>query len=273
MSEQYLLSFPKTQTTKTSWNRRHLLRLGVLKWLFETDAPDGVAFDVTTRLVGMKADLVASWHVPQTSKKLKKNMLFPQRILLVLCAEKREECWPECANPEEILKEIASLRQEMQAAEKEIRGAEPQLLDNNVLFEEFAVWNYGKSKNPGYQQLRSRLRLLESSLYKGTRLEKIARLGLADELYLAVPENELHPQELIPEWGLLSVAKDLSIEVRRPSERQVTQPEARMHLIQNMLLASLEQNLLGQGLQLLNNGSCRFVSRPRNRKLPSPPEL
>ncbi|MFA6929839.1 MAG: hypothetical protein WCT05_05885 [Lentisphaeria bacterium] len=273
MPEQFLLSFPKVHTQKKKQSRRNLLRLGVLKWLYETGAPDGVAFDVTTRLVGMKADLVASWHAPQRQKKLKMSLLVPQRIMMVLCAETRSECWPECAHPEEILKEIAKLRQEMQAVERDIRSAEPHLLDNNVLFEEFAVWNYGKSKNSVYQQLRGRLRSLESSLYKGTRLEKIARLGLADELYLAVPKNEIHPQELIPEWGLLAVAKDLQVEVLRLSERHSALPEARMHLIQNMLNASQGQNLQSQGFQVLNNGSIRFVSLPRCRKLPYSPEL
>ncbi len=273
MPEQYLLRFPKEQIRKQILSRRSVLRLGVLKWLFTAAEPDGVAFDVPTRVVGLKADLVASWHSPQRQKKLKMSLLVPQRVLLVLCAETRAECWPECAHPEEILAEIARLRAEMQDAEKEIRSSEPQLLDNNVLFEEFAVWNYGKSKNTDYQQLRSRMQGLESSLYKGTRLEKIARLGLADELYLAVPENELYPQELIAEWGLLSIAKDLQVKVLRESGGHQALPEARMHLVQNMLCAGRNALLESQGFQIQNDGSSRFVKRPRCRKLDTIPEL
>lgn len=273
MPEQYLLSFPKARNPKHKFNRRSLLRLGVLQWLFAADAPDGVAFDVPARAVGLKADVVASWHSPQRQKKLKMSLLVPQRVLLVLCAEKRAECWPECANPEEILAEIARLRSEMQHAEKDIRSREPHLLDNNVLFEEFAVWNYGKSKNSDYQQLRSRMQSLESSLYKGTRLEKIARLGLADELYLAVPESELHPEELIAEWGLLSVSKDLQVKVSRQSVGHHALPEARMHLVQNMLCAGRNALLESQGFQIQNDGSCRFVKRPYCRKLSTAPEL
>lgn len=273
MPEQFLLRFPKEQIRKQRLNRRRVLRLGVLKWLFSMEAPEGVAFDVSTRVVGLKADLVASWHSPQRQKKLKKSLLVPQRVMLVLCAETRAECWPECANPEEILAEIARLRAEMQHAEKEIRSREPHLLDNNVLFEEFAVWNYGKSKNPDYQQLRSRMQSLESGLYKGTRLEKIARLNLADELYLAVPENELHPQELIAEWGLISVGKDFQVNVLRESGGHQALPEARMHLVQNMLCAGRNALLESQGFQIQNDGSSRFVKRPRCRKLPDPPEL
>ncbi len=273
MPEQYLLRFQNVQIRKQKLNRRNVLRLGVLKWLFAADAPDGVAFDVPVRAVGLKADLVASWHTPQRQKKIKMPLLVPQRVMLALCAETRAECWPECAHPEEILAEIARLRAEMQHAEKEIRSREPHLLDNNVLFEEFAVWNYGKSKNMDYQQLRNRMQSLESSLYKGTRLEKIARLGLADQLYLAVPENELHPQELIAEWGLLSVTKDLQVEVLRESGGHKALPEARLHLVQNMLCAGRNALLESQGIQIQNDGSFRFVKRPRIRKLSAPPEL
>jgi hypothetical protein len=142
-----------------------------------------------------------------------------------------------------------------------------------MLFEEFAVWNYGKSKNLDYQQLRSRMKSLENNLYKGTKLEKIARLGLADELYLAVPENELHPQELIAGWGLLSVGKDLQVKVlQKSAERQVL-PEMRMHIVQQMLCTGRNALLESQGFQIMNDGSCRFVKRPRCRKLPAPPEL
>ena len=273
MPEQYLLSFSKEQIRKQKLNRRSVLRLGVLQWLFAAEAPDGVAFDVPARAVGLKADLVASWHMAQRQKKFKMSLLVPQRVMLILCAETRTECWPECAHPEEILGEIARLRLEMQHAEKEIRSREPHLLDNNVLFEEFAVWNYGKSKNLDYQQLRSRMQSLESSLYKGTRLEKIARLGLADELYLAVPESELHPEELIAEWGLLSVGKDLQVKVLRESGRHQALPEARMHLVQNMLCAGRNAVLESQGFQIQNDGSFCFVKRPRSRKLAAPPEL
>ncbi len=273
MPEQYLLSFSKEQIRKQKLNRRSVLRLGVLQWLFAAEAPDGVAFDVPARAVGLKADLVASWHMAQRQKKFKMSLLVPQRVMLILCAETRTECWPECAHPEEILGEIARLRLEMQHAEKEIRSREPHLLDNNVLFEEFAVWNYGKSKNLDYQQLRSRMQSLESSLYKGTRLEKIARLGLADELYLAVPESELHPEELIAEWGLLSVGKDLQVKVLRESGRHQALPEARMHLVQNMLCAGRNALLESQGFQIQKDGSCRFVKRSNFRKLAAPPEL
>jgi hypothetical protein len=273
MSEQYLLNFPKERKRKQNLNRRRVLRLGVLQWLFTADVPDAVAFDVPTRPVGLKADLIASWHSPQRHKKLRMSLLVPQRVMLVLCMESRAECWPECANPEEILAEIARLRTEMQHAEKEIRSSEPDLLDNNMLFEEFAVWNYGKSKNLDYQQLRSRMKSLENNLYKGTKLEKIARLGLADELYLAVPENELHPQELIAGWGLLSVGKDLQVKVlQKSAERQVL-PEMRMHIVQQMLCTGRNALLESQGFQIMNDGSCRFVKRPRCRKLPAPPEL
>ena len=268
MSEQYLLNFPKAESRRQKLKPRFALRLAVLRWLFseEGGGPDAVGFDVPVRVVGLKADLLASWHAAERQKKLRMSLLVPQRVVLVVCAETRAECWPECANPEEILREIGRLRAEMDAAEKEIRSNEPHLLDNNMLFEEFAIWNYGKSKDSDYPQLRSRVQALEQSLYKGTRLEKIARLGLADALYLAVPESEVQPHELIDGWGLLSVAKNLELTVLREPVRHKAPPEARMHLVQNMLCSGRDILLKENGLQIMRDGSSRFVKPRRPRK-------
>ena len=251
------------------------LRLAVLRWLFAApdSAPTAVSFDVKVRLLGVQADLLASWHPAQYQTNVKRKLQVPKRIIFVICAADRASCWPACARRDEILKQCSALRLQMQEMEKDIRSKEPHLLDNNMLFEEYAEWNYGKSVNSDYQELRAQLSQLETALYKGTPLEKIVRLKLADELYLAVPEGVLRPEELRQPWGLLTVSRDLQLRVRREGLPQSMQTEMRRHMIQNMLISQRDRLLEHMGLKLHKDGSFSYVSRTRSRKLKFIPEL
>jgi len=263
------------QIKKKQLPARQALRLAVLRWLFadSSSAPSAVSSDVKVRLLGVQADLLASWHPAVYQASVKRKLQVPKRIMLVICAADRASCWPACAERDEILEQSSALRLQMQRLEKDIRSKEPHLLDNNMLFEEYAEWDYGKSVNHGYQELRTQLNKLEKALYKGTQLEKIAGLNMADELYLAVPEGVLLPEELRRPWGLLTVSKDLQLSLRREALPQQMQPEMRRHMIQNMLVAQREQLLENMGLKLHKDGSSSYVSRPRSRKLKFMPEL
>lgn len=272
MQEQFQLHFSKIELGGNARSRIFNLRLAVLKWLSCTTQPDGWATDVPLKAASLKADVAAYWQALRRHKQLGVTLVVPKRTVVVLCAEDRQACWPECSHPEDILAEIMALREKMQQAELGIRSGEPHLREENVLFEEFAFWDYAKSKDPTYQQLRTRLKNLEESLYRGTRLNKIARTQVADEMYLAVPEGEVAPHEVIAGWGLLSVAKDLNVSVAKEATERECLPEARMHLLQNMLSASRRTIAEAQGLQISAKG-WRYVQPPRLRKPRHKPEL
>ncbi|NLF92830.1 MAG: hypothetical protein GX564_02995 [Oligosphaeraceae bacterium] len=246
--------------------------MAVLKWLHCTAKPDAWAVDVPLKAATLKADVVACWQSVRRHKNLGMNLVVPRCTAVVLCAENRQACWPECSHPEDILAELAALREQMRQAEQSIRSSEPHLREENVLFEEFAFWDYAKSTNADYQQMRRRLRNLEESLYRGTRLHKIACTRVADEMYLAVPEGEVAADEVISGWGLLTASKNLEIKVQREAAAHECLPEARLHLIQNMLIASRNTISAAQGLQITPQG-WRYVQPARSRKIRRQPEL
>jgi len=272
MQEQFLLHFKKDELDGKARSRIFNLRLAVLKWLHCTTHPDGWAIDVPLKAATLKADVVAYWQILRRHKQLGMTLVAPKRTVVVLCADNRQACWPECSHSEDILAEVVTLRAKMQQAELAIRSAEPHLREENVLFEEFAIWDYGKSKNPDYQQMRTRLRNLEESLYRGTRLDKIARAQVADEMYLAVPEGEIAPHEVIAGWGLLAVSKDLNVAVAKAATPRECLPEARMHLIQNMLSSARRTIAEAHGLQITAQ-DWRYVQPSRLRKPRRKPEL
>ncbi|NLZ63579.1 MAG: hypothetical protein GX902_07200 [Lentisphaerae bacterium] len=272
MQEQFLLNFKKDGAGQKQRPKSFNLRLAVLKWLHCTAKPDAWAVDVPLKAATLKADVVACWQSVRRHRKLGMNLVVPRRTVVVLCAENRKACWPECSQPEDILAELGELREKMRQAEQSIRNCEPHLREENVLFEEFAFWDYAKSTNAEYQQMRRRLRNLEESLYRGSRLHKIARTRVADELYLAVPDGEIAADEVISGWGLLAVHKNLEISVKREATVHECLPEARMHLIQNMLVASKNTISVAQGLRLTSRGWC-YVQPGRSRKVRRQPEL
>ena len=129
----------------------------------------------------------------------------------------RTSCWPECSGSEEIVPELRREQEYRQELEAEIRRTEPHLLDSDVLFPEIEYWNYEGTRNPAYRESLRRIRSYEKALYRGSRFERIRRADVANELYLAVPDGLIHPDELAEGWGLLYIARNLTVKVAKPA--------------------------------------------------------
>ena len=179
---------------------------------------------------------------------------------------KRCQCLPECAGAQAVARELVELKQQRGAMEAQIRIDEPHLLAEDELFDEFRSFDYNRSCNKEYHKLCRRIRSLEQSLYKGTRMEQLAKAAVADHLIIAVPENMISADEMPDNWGVWYIMPDRSIREVKAPEKQECSQESRLHLMQNIGHAALNSVLFAQGVKVDNSGRTRFTRQPRARR-------
>lgn len=235
------------------------LQRAVLAWLASL-GPTAAAARVPTRLAKFRADAAAFWSTPK-----KKRLLQPERTIVVEARLTRSSCWPECSGSDEIIPELKREHEYKAKLEAEIRRTEPWLLDSDVLFPEIEYWNYAGTKNPEYAKSLSRIRNYEDALYRGSRFERIQRANVANELYLAVPEGMIHPDELADGWGLLYIGNHLSVKIAKQAPVLECPQENMLHLSQNIAASSLADVLFAHGIYLCANGKTSFRRMPRRR--------
>ena len=237
------------------------LQRAALAWL-ASGFPTAAATRVPTRLTKFRADAAAFWSTPG-----KNRLLQPERTVLVEARATRSSCWPECSGSEEIVPQLRLEQERRQAIEAEIRIREPHLRDSDVLFPEIEYWNYSGTRNPEYRICLRKIREYERALYRGSRFERIRRANVANELYLAVPEGLIHPNELAEGWGLLYVSRNLSVKVVKQALPRECPQENMLHLSQNIAASSLNDVLFAHGVYLSSGGKISFRRLPRRRRL------
>lgn len=257
---------PATPQRRESVSRAPLffqreLQRAALAWL-ASGFPTAAAIRVPTRLTKFRADAAAFWSTPGRNR-----LLQPEHTVLVEARATRSSCWPECSGSEEIVPQLRLEQEKRQEIEAEIRRREPHLRDSAVLFPEIEYWNYAGTRNPEYKFCLRRIREYERALYRGSRFERIRRANVANELYLAVPEGMIHPNELAEGWGLLYVARNLSVKVVRKALFRECPQENMLHLSQNIAASSLSDVLFAHGVYLSSNGRVSFRRPPRRRRL------
>jgi hypothetical protein len=221
--------------------------------------PDGLAASVPVRFQKYKVAAAAFW-TRETGRRRE-----VAKTALVEIYDRRDRCFPECADRQALLAAIHELRERRQRLQDEIRATEPQLADSDDLFSEFRTWRYEESRNPEYVKLQRRLEKLRRALHQGSRLEHIRNAGVADELYLAVPEGAIEADEVASGWGLLHVGPDGGIrEISRP-ERRDCDPALRNHLALNIAAAAAHSVLFASGVAVRADGNVRFYRPPRRR--------
>lgn len=238
---------PSPRQSETEAVKRLLLRRAVLRWLTgQRNSPDGFAMDVPTALTTDRADVAAFWA--GQARFQRRNLAVPTRTCAVVCALTRRECYAASINPDALANELAALRRRMSVLEGVIRSQEPELRDSRALFEEYADWDYGHSQNTEYQKSRERVQEISEHLYRGTRMERIQQNGVANELYLAIPEGTVFTDEVMPGWGVLTLSPDGAITLERPAAEHAALPELQRHLAQQIAAAASGYVLAGLGL-------------------------
>lgn len=238
---------------------RHDLQRASLAWLASLN-PTAAAMRVPTRLAKFRAGAAAFWSSPGRHR-----LLQPDLTVVVEDRLTRDDCWPECAYSEMILPSYRECQATRRCLEENIRKNEPFLLDSDVLFPEVEYWNYEETSNPEYKPCLEKLNEFESALYRGSRFERIREGAVANELYLAVPEGVIDPDELAEGWGLLYVSKDLSVQLIRKASRFECPQEHMLHLSQNIAASSLRDVLFAHGIYQEPDGKISYRRPPKLR--------
>ena len=161
--------------------------------------PDAVGRNVPTRNAKYRATAAGFW------KHARSKGSIVTRTVLVMMYNDIGNCFADCEGREERLKKITALQQEKELMESTIRHDEPHLAAADDLFSEFRTWDYGSSTNTAYHTLCRKLERELQILSKGSKLERIRQAGVADQCFLAIPE-ELAVPDLIPSaWGIVGL--------------------------------------------------------------------
>ena len=226
---------------KRDMDKQSIIRKALMEWLVSgtNGVPSCIGTDVVALKLKERFDVVAVsfGKIPRSSTRhVNYKSLFSTSAFI--CCSSREECWPDCADANDIALEISHLHEQKAQIESEIREKEPELKDSSVLFDELAEWNYEKSANPEYKGLQKNIAWLESILYLGNRIERLTAAPLADRLYIVVPENVLQPLELHEGWGLLWISEDGKVTVKREATTMDTPENAKLALVKRTMEAS-----------------------------------
>ncbi len=242
------------------------LRRAVLAWLVKENV-NGIGTDTPTRIKRFRADLAGFWNVSKqnTNWDGPAKLLLPCHTIIVELRGNRDACWPDCASSAELLPQLRDLKHKRIELQESIRKNEPQLKDTSTLFEEYTDWHYEKSENTDYHGLCKKIEKTKKAIYKGSRFESMMSAGVADYLYLAVPEKSVHPHELADGWGLIWIDEKLKTRVISKSENRNCAPENRFHLIQNIASSNIENALFRNGVYN-KNGQLKFVPLPRKKR-------
>jgi len=236
------------------------MRRSVLGWLASQE-PSGMALGVPTRVSKFKADAAAFWSKPDY-----RRMMRPAKTVIVEIRRGRGDFWPDCAESGKLLPILRELKTRKEALEAKIRAEEPHLKDTDILFDEYATWNYAASSNREYHKCLRRLEETEKALYSGSRFERIRSAHVANHLYLAAPAGTIAPNELADGWGLLAINPDMSIEVLKEPETWDCPERNQYHLIQNIAAKSLDAVLFANGVHIGRGGKPAFLPIPRKRR-------
>lgn len=238
---------------------RHDLQRASLAWLASLN-PTAAAMRVPTRLAKFRAGAAAFWSSPGRHR-----LLQPDLTVVVEARLSRNDCWPECSDTDVILPSYRECQANRRSLEESIRKNEPFLLDSDVLFPEIEYWNYEETENPDYKPCLEKLAEFESALYRGSRFERIRQGEVANELYLAVPEGLIDPDELAEGWGLLYVFPDMHVELIRKAAHYECPQEHMLHLSQNIAASSLRDVLFAHGIYQEADGKISYRRPPKLR--------
>lgn len=238
---------------------KFVLQQAVLAYLVQNGAA-GAALQVPCRLRKFQADVAAYYS------NYRRRINHLERTVVVDIYTGRNQCLPECAGRDAMLEELAGLRAERAEMEAQIRIDEPHLRAEDELFDEFRSYEYSRSSNKKYHKLCRRIASIQQSLYKGTRMEQLAKADVADYLIMAVPEGMLSKDEIPDNWGLWYVDENRKVKAVVNPELQECSAESRLHLVQNIGHAALNSVLFANGIKVKSNGNVRFTRPPKARR-------
>lgn len=188
------------------------------------------------------------------------------KTAVVVMYDRMEACFADCSGREEHLRRIAELQSRREALEAHIRRTEPHLAETDDLFSDFRTYDYRRSSNREYHQVRRELALEARILGQGGRLARIIEANAADLCYLAIPVGLIPSDAVLPGWGVVELSPDRTFRIVREAEIQpAVTPEGRLALALNIAGAAAADARFAAGIELGRCGRIRLRRPPRRR--------
>ncbi|MHC5025480.1 MAG: hypothetical protein ACYTGR_01795 [Planctomycetota bacterium] len=181
---------------------RRLKDLG-LRWLRDSGAK-AVAAEVRCPIARYRVD-VAGWIDAPPKRGSGGGASGTARTVVIECKSARADFQRNGTTERQLEQTRIGLERVARAMERDrIEPEEPHLRrSGTALFSELETWDYARSRNAAYRDVRRRLHRVDADLYGSAKFALIARYRLADELYIAAPHALVRHCEVPPGWGLL----------------------------------------------------------------------
>lgn len=235
------------------------MRQAVLGWLAMQN-PSGLALKVATTMPHYTADAAAFWLTP----KLRNSAEIERTAIVEICLDEKK-CQEDYSKRKALQKKLADLLERKTVLEEKIRESEPGLM-NNSLFEETREWDYASSKNQTYQRLLKRIGKTEFDLSHVNRFARITAEELADEYYLAAPENLIREDQIPHGWGLIYISETLQATVVRNAKKYECPRENRENLALKAAASGMYETLFTHGISISKQGGTLFHTPPKKRR-------
>lgn len=248
---------PEIPTEVRQLSRNALLQAALA--FLVSRAPDAQALNVPTRTVKYRASAAGFW------KHSRRSGTVITRTALVMMYDDFNSCFSDCAGKSVRMKKINDLQLEKIQMEADIRRNEPHLAAADDLFSEFRTWDYAASSNREYHRLCRTIAAETEILCRGSRLERIRQAGVADQCYLAIPQNQLMPELIPAEWGVVELFPEkprFKLLREAPFQNNVT-PEQRASFAFNIAVASSANVRFANGVD--NDAALRRLPRRRGK--------
>ncbi len=127
------------------------------------------------------------------------------------CKQSRADLLNDNRDLEETLTRLDVLRTRRLKLERLLAGHYPHLRQGDSLFAEYETVEIADLKHSGYRRTVKEIAALEKQVYGGTKFDRMVRWGIADLLYLVIPQSLVAMAHAPAEWGIL-VAADGALE-------------------------------------------------------------
>ncbi|NQU11807.1 hypothetical protein HQ590_13515 [bacterium] len=153
------------------------------------------------------------------------------------CKQARPDFLKDSQTRSATLTRLQKLDDRRQTFERLLKVHYPSLRQGDSLFPEYQSLKTGDLEHRAYHRVLREIGILQRRLYGRTKFEDLVRARCADLYYLVAAPGILQPAEVPVHWGLLVVAGDGLVLVRKPLGQAAAVP-TRLAVLQQIARAS-----------------------------------
>lgn len=225
--------------------------------------PAAIAENVQLRQAQLTVNAAAFWKRSGASGKQ-----FITRSAAVLIYDDVNCCFADCTDRAGRMANIENLQELKAQKELQIQLNEPHLAAKNDLFDDYPSWDYDKSCDTGYHQIKEELAKQLQELTRGSKMERLSYSSAVDLCFLAIPQcSDMNTSVIPPHWGIVELNRNTPARftlIRNAQKMERIDPDSRNALALNVAVSAAKAARFAAGVDA--NGALRRPPR-RRRKL------